>query len=65
MRLLPRTIQSEGFPGLHNRAKYPRDGIFKKSMGAIGTEEELGDRTGPPGYIGWRNSFLGINSEAP
>ncbi len=41
-------------------------GIFKKSMGArnrggIG----LPYRTGPPGYIGWRNSFLGINSGAP
>jgi hypothetical protein len=22
-------------------------------------------RTGPPGYIGWRNSFLGIDSWAP
>jgi hypothetical protein len=24
----------------------------------------MGYRTGPPGYIGWRNSFLGINSGA-
>ncbi len=39
-------------------------GIFKESMGA-GTEEEEGYRTGPPGYIGWRNSFLGINSKVP
>jgi len=23
------------------------------------------NRTGPPGYIGWRNSFLGIDSWAP
>ncbi len=27
--------------------------------------EEEGYRTGPPGYIGWRNSFLGIDSGAP
>jgi hypothetical protein len=38
--------------------------IFKKSRG-LGTEEEEGYRTGPPGYIGWRNSFLGIDSGAP
>ncbi len=43
-----------------------RAGIFKKSLGARkGTEEEEGYRTGPPGYIGWRNSFLGIDSGAP
>ncbi len=30
----------------------------------LGTEEEEGYRTGPPGYIGWRNSFLGIDSGA-
>jgi hypothetical protein len=34
-----------------------RAGIFKEGLG---TEEEEGHRTGPPGYIGWRNSFLGI-----
>jgi len=33
----------------------PRAGIFKQSMGA----------RNPPGYIGWRNSFLGIDSWAP
>jgi len=36
-------------------------GIFKQSMGAR-------NRVGiglPPGYIGWRNSFLGIDSWAP
>ncbi len=27
--------------------------------------EEEGYRTGPPGYIGWRNSFFGIDSGAP
>ncbi len=31
----------------------------------LGTEEEEGYRTGLPGYIGWRNSFLGIDSGAP
>jgi hypothetical protein len=37
---------------------------FLKSMG-LETEEEEGYRTGPPGYIGWQNSFLGIDSGAP
>jgi hypothetical protein len=41
-----------------------RAGIFKESWG-LGTKEEEGSRTGPPGYIGWRNSFLGIDSGAP
>jgi hypothetical protein len=34
-------------------------------MGARNREEEEGYRTGPPGYIGWRNSFLEIDSGAP
>jgi hypothetical protein len=38
---------------------------FLKSLWGLGTEEEEGYRTGPPGYIGWRNSFLGIDSRAP
>ncbi len=47
----------------------PFSGIFEtaeifKSLWGLGTEEEEGYRTGPPGYIGWRNSFLGIDSEA-
>jgi hypothetical protein len=38
-------------------------GIFKKSMGA---RNRVGiGCTGPPGYIGWRNSFLRIDSWAP
>ena len=37
---------------------------FLKSLWGLGTEEEEGYRTGPPGYIGWRNSFLGIDSGA-
>ncbi len=36
-----------------------------KSLWGLGTEEEEGYRTGLPGYIGWRNSFLGIDSGAP
>jgi hypothetical protein len=38
---------------------------FLKSLWGLGTEEEEGYRTGPPGYIGWRNSFLGIDPGAP
>ncbi len=38
---------------------------FLKSLWGLGSEEEEGYRTGPPGYIGWRNSFLGIDSGAP
>jgi hypothetical protein len=38
---------------------------FLKRLWGLGTEEEEGCRTGPPGYIGWRNSFLGIDSGAP
>jgi hypothetical protein len=41
-----------------------RAGILK-SLWGLGTEEEEGYRTGPPGYIGWRNSFLGTDSGAP
>jgi hypothetical protein len=38
---------------------------FLKSLWGLGTEEEEGYSTGPPGYIGWWNSFLGIDSWAP
>jgi hypothetical protein len=38
---------------------------FFKSLLGLGTKEEEGHRTDPPGYIGWRNSFLGIDSGAP
>ncbi len=38
---------------------------FLNSLWGLGTEEEERYRTGPPGYIGWRNSFLGIDSGAP
>jgi hypothetical protein len=36
-----------------------------KSLWGLETEEEEGYRTGPPRYIGWQNSFLGIDSGAP
>ncbi len=38
---------------------------FLKSLWGLGTKEEEGYRTGPSGYIGWRNSFLGIDPGAP
>jgi hypothetical protein len=38
---------------------------FLKRLWGLGTGEEEGYCTGPPGYIGWRNSFLGIDSGAP
>jgi hypothetical protein len=38
---------------------------FLNNLWGLGTGEEEGFRTGPPGYIGWRNSFLGIDSGAP
>ncbi len=38
---------------------------FLNNLWRLGTEQEKGYRTGPPGYIGWRNSFLGIDSWAP
>ena len=38
---------------------------FLKSLWGLGTEEEKGYHTGQPGYIGLRNSFLGINSGVP
>ncbi len=38
---------------------------FLESLWGLVTEEEEGYRTGLLGYIGWRNSFLGIDSGAP
>ncbi len=37
---------------------------FLINLWGLGTEQEQGNSTGPPGYIGWRNSFLGIDSWA-
>jgi hypothetical protein len=39
--------------------------IFLNNLGGLGTGKEYGCRTGPPGYIGWRNRFLEIDSWAP
>jgi hypothetical protein len=41
---------------------YRQGAEILKSRWGLGTEEEEGYRTGPPGYIGWRNSCLGIDS---
>jgi hypothetical protein len=38
---------------------------FLKSLWGLGTEKEEGYSTGPPGYIGWRNSFLRIDFGGP
>jgi hypothetical protein len=38
---------------------------FLKNLRGLGTEYDLGFCTGKPGYIGYRNSFLGIDSWAP
>jgi hypothetical protein len=38
---------------------------FLNNIWGLGTKMEYVYRTGPPGYIGWRNSFLGIYSWAP
>ncbi len=37
---------------------------FLNILWGLGTEYELGYSTGPPGYLGWRNWFLGIDSRA-
>jgi hypothetical protein len=52
---------------LRNRTRYLQhtELEFLKSLWRLGTDEEGGYRAGPPGYIGWRNSFLGIDSGAP
>jgi hypothetical protein len=53
-------INSFGLKEIENKPELE----FLKSLWGLGTEEEEGYRTGPPGYIGWRNSFLGIDSGA-
>jgi hypothetical protein len=53
------------FPSLLPFAHKSTELEFLKSLWGLGTEEEEGYRTGPPGYIGWRNLFLGIDSGAP
>ncbi len=51
--------------GCHCKRRNSPELEFLKSLWGLGTGEEEGYRTGPPGYIGWRNSFLGIDSGAP
>jgi hypothetical protein len=53
-----------GMEPVPRTAKIPELEFLKRLWG-LGTEEEEGYRTGPPGYIGWRNSFLGIDSGTP
>jgi hypothetical protein len=46
----------------HNHAADSSQGPeleFLTSLWGLGTEDEEVYRTGPPGYIDWRNSFLG------
>ena len=38
---------------------------FLKSLQRLETGKKQGYCTNPPGYIGWRNSFFGIDSWAP
>ncbi len=38
---------------------------FLNNLQWLGTEQEQGCRTGPPGNTAWRNWFLGIVSWAP
>ncbi len=34
---------------------------FKKNLWGLGTDQQQGCRTSPPGYKGWRSRFLGID----
>ncbi len=36
-----------------------RSSLFLNNLWGLGTEQEQGCRTCPPGFIGWRNRFLG------
>ena len=38
---------------------------FQNNPWGLGTEEDEGCRTDPPGYIVWRNRSFGIDSWAP
>ncbi len=50
----------------------PPEPVFVDLLRRPGIDSQLGGpvrnpicRTGPPSYIGWRNRFLGIDSQAP
>jgi len=40
-------------------ANTPRQSLNFRYLWGLGTEKEQNCHTGPPGYIGWRNQFLG------
>jgi hypothetical protein len=54
-------ISWESLPGVGTKPKLE----FLKRLWGLGTEEEEGYHTGLQNYVGWRNSFLGIDSGAP
>jgi hypothetical protein len=58
-------VRTEDLPGCNWCLLSITELEFLKSVWGLGTEEEKGYRTCPPGYIGWRNSFLEIYSGAP
>ncbi len=50
---------AESVPRLFKRSQIRSTELeFLKRLWGLGTEEEEGYRTGPPGYISWRNSSL-------
>jgi hypothetical protein len=60
---------AESIPGLLITAAEP---VFVDLLRGPGIDSQPGGpvrnpfcRTGPPGYIGWRNRFLGIDAWAP
>ncbi len=54
----------ESIPGLH-KSLHIRALEFLNNLWGIRTKQDYGCRTCPPGYIGWRNRILGIDSQAP
>jgi hypothetical protein len=67
MQLAHQDLSCQGFKLMFSRSGVRRSTEleFLKRLWGLGTEEEEGYRTGPPAYIGWRNSFLGMDSGAP
>ncbi len=65
MTCLKTSVPSYGIDVSKNQFHNGTELEFLKRLWGPGTGEEEGYRTGPPGYIGWRNSFLGIDSGAP
>jgi hypothetical protein len=50
---------------MYSNCSWHTDLEFLNNLWGLGTEQEQGYRTGPLGYIGWRNSFFGIYSRSP